>query len=148
MNRQSCKTFSSWLAVIVLLLSMTRAGMAQYSASIQGVVQDPSGAVVAGATVTLVNTETNWSKSDKTNAKGIFTFNTLPPSTFTLTVNATGFKKKVLSAFHVTPEQANSVNVTLELGAASEVVNVDASAAAQLDTETGYGWRHDHGKGY
>ncbi len=135
MNRTS-RNIVHWLAVMLIVLCVTRAGLAQYSASIQGVVLDPQGALVQNATVTLVNTETNWSKTDKTNSKGIFTFNTLPPSVFVMTVEAPGFKKKVLNGIRVIPEQANAVNVKLELGQASETVNVDTAASAGLDTET------------
>src|SRR6266699_5081423 len=70
---------------------------AQYRASIQGVVTDPQGAVVSGATVTLKNLETNQTLTTSTNDNGIYNFNALPPSQYSLTVEKTGFKKKVLS---------------------------------------------------
>ncbi len=135
MSRQS-HTLILWLAVIVFLFGMTRGSQAQYNASIQGVVQDPQGAVIPGATVTLVNLETNWSKTDTTNGKGIYTFNLLPPSRFSITVDAPGFTKKVLSDISVIPEQANAVNIKLELGQSSQSVTVSGTGNTGLDTET------------
>ena len=134
MNRQSRK-FILWFAAIGLFFTMIRPSQAQYNASIQGVVEDPQGAVVPGATVTLVNLETNWSKTDRTDGKGIYTFNALPPSHFSITVVASGFKKQVLTDVEVHPEQANAVNIRLELGEASQSVTVSESGTG-MDTET------------
>src|SRR5258708_12909014 len=65
---------------------------AQYRASIQGVVKDPAGAAVGGATVTLTNEETNQLLTTTTNDEGEDKFNSLPPSHFTLTTDKTAFQ--------------------------------------------------------
>ncbi len=109
---------------------------AQYRASIQGVVTDAQGSVVSGATVTLQNEETNQTLTATTDDNGVYNFNSLPPSHFTLTVEKTGFKKKVLKGVGVISEQANSVNVLLEVGQASETVTVNGDAEPLIDTET------------
>ena len=101
-----------------------------------GVVTDPSGAVVPGATVTLTDTSTNHTDTATTTAAGVYTFNALPPNNFTLTVTATGFKKKTLNNVQILPEQANSVNVQLALGASAQTVTVNGSQASLLNTET------------
>ena len=109
---------------------------AQYRASIQGVVSDPTGAVVPGANVTLTDTATNQKLTTVTSSGGVYTFNALPPSVFTLAVDKAGFKKKALSDVHIVPEQANALNVQLELGDASQTVTVDASNSTLLETQT------------
>ena len=112
------------------------AARAQYGASIQGTVTDPQGAVVPNATVTLTNTETNQAITRASSSAGVYSFNQLAPSRYTLVVTAAGFTRKELNDVQVTPEQANAVNVQLTPGAATENVTVNASQANALDTET------------
>jgi hypothetical protein len=109
---------------------------AQFRASIQGVVTDPRGSVVAGAQLTLVNKDTNTSLTATTNSEGIYNFNALPPSHFTLTVTMKGFQTKVLNDLTLIPEQPNAVNVQLQIGSTSETVMVSAGEVPALDTET------------
>src|SRR6266487_3942423 len=109
---------------------------AQYRASIQGVVTDPQGAVVSGATVTLKNLETNQTLTTSTNDNGIYNFNALPPSQYSLTVEKTGFKKKVLSNVGVIAEQANALHVQLDVGQVTKTVEVSGDATPLIDTET------------
>ena len=122
----------AWIAICLF----TPAARAQFRASIQGVVTDPAGAVVSGATVSLTDTATNHTSTATTSSGGVYTFNALPPSRFTLTVEAPGFKKKTLNDVQILPEQANAVNVQLALGQATQTVTVSGSQAALLDTET------------
>ena len=86
------------LRIIVLgagVCLMALVAHAQYRASIQGVVSDPTGAVVAGANVTLTDTATNQKLTTVTSSGGVYTFNALPPSVFTLAVDKAGFKKRL-----------------------------------------------------
>jgi hypothetical protein len=76
----------AWLSVPVL--------HAQYRASIQGVVTDPSGAVIPGATLTLTDTGTNETQVRTSDAAGIYNFNALPPDVFTLAVEKEGFQRR------------------------------------------------------
>ena len=121
------------LACFAVLVS---GASAQYRASIQGTVTDPQGAAVSGATVTLQNEETGAVTTAATNENGLYNFNSLPPSKFTITVEMAGFKKKVTKGFGVIAEQANSLNVELELGQVADTVTVDGNAAPLIDTET------------
>lgn len=109
---------------------------AQYNASIQGTVTDPAGAVVPNATVTLTNTETNQVITHKTSGSGVYTFNQLPPSLYTIAVSAKGFTRKELDHVQVTPEQANAVNVELGVGSDAQTVTVSGDQARALETET------------
>ncbi len=123
-------------AVAVIFLCLNAPAFAQFRTSIQGVVTDPQGAVVPGATLTLKNLSTNETAVRTSNATGVFNFNALPPDHFTLTAEMAGFKKKVLDNLQLIPEQSNALNVELEVGAVSMTTSVDASQAPALDTET------------
>jgi hypothetical protein len=130
--RNLCKV-GILLACLCLLLPEAHA---QYRASIQGVVTDPQGAAVPGAKVTLKNLATNQTQTTTTNNDGIYNFGALPPSQYSLTVEKQGFKKKVLDTVGVIAEQANAVNIQLEVGAVTESVTVSGNSTPLIDTET------------
>ncbi|MDE1161852.1 MAG: carboxypeptidase-like regulatory domain-containing protein [Acidobacteriaceae bacterium] len=109
---------------------------AQFRTSIQGTVTDPSGAVIPNAKLDLKDNQTNQVRSIVSDASGVFTFQALPADHFTLTITSTGFKKKVYSDLTFIPEQANSLQVQLDLGAADTTINVDASTVPVIDTQT------------
>jgi Carboxypeptidase regulatory-like domain/TonB dependent receptor len=124
------------LGMLVCFAVVLCSAHAQYRASIQGVVTDPGGGVVSGVTVTLKNLETNQTVTATTDDNGIYNFNGLPPSQYSITVEKQGFKKKVLDAVGVIAEQANAVNVQLEIGQATETVTVNGDSTPLIDTET------------
>lgn len=124
------------LSTVSCLFLFALLAQAQYRGSIQGVVTDPQGAVVSGAKVTLTNLETGQSFAAVSDDRGIFNFNGLPPSHFSVTVEKGGFKTKKIDDFSITAEQANALNVQMEVGQATESVTVSAESAPLLDTET------------
>src|ERR1035437_9939082 len=77
--------------LISILLGVARLSTAQGAASISGTVQDPSGAVVANATVTIQNPVSTYQRSTITNASGNFRFPNVPFNPYHLTVTASGF---------------------------------------------------------
>jgi len=123
------------VSMACILLSAALAH-AQYRTSIQGVVTDPTGAVVAGAKLTLTTPATGQKQERVSNETGVFNFNALAAAKFRLVVEKDGFQKKVIENLELVPEQPNSLTVQLALGAASTIVTVDASATPLLDTET------------
>ena len=132
------RTFS-FLAICgtaVVWLCFTSSAVAQFRTSIQGVVTDPTGAVIPGATLTLKNLSTNETITRTSDAAGVYNFNALPADHFELTVERNGFKKKVLDQLQLIPEQPNGINVQLELGEISSTVTVNAATQPALDTET------------
>jgi carboxypeptidase family protein/TonB-dependent receptor-like protein len=124
------------VVLIVFLVLLAKDARAQYRTSIQGVVTDPSGAVVPGATLTLTNTQTGEKQVHTSNEQGVYNFNALPAAPFHLEVEKKGFGKKVLDNVQLIPEQANSLNVQLEVGATAQTVEVDADTVSAMDTET------------
>ena len=124
------------LGMLACLTVVLCSAQAQYRASIQGVVTDPQGSAISGATITLKNLETGQILTATTNENGIYNFNGLPPSQYALTLEKEGFKKKVLDEVGVIAEQANAVNVQLEVGQISETVTVNGNSTPLIDTET------------
>jgi hypothetical protein len=134
--RRGAGLWAASLAALCLLILTAVPARAQFRTSIQGTVTDPQGAVIPGATLTLVDLATNETVVHKSDPAGVYNFDALPADQFTLTVERDGFKKKVLDHLQLIPEQANAVNVQLEIGGSSETVTVDASTVSALDTET------------
>ena len=120
----------------VLSLFLVASTHAQYRASIQGVVTDPQGATVSGATVTLTNHETNQTLTTTTDNNGIYNFTGLGPSQYTLSVEKAGFNRKVLDNVGIIAEQANALNVQLNIGDVSQSVTVSGDSTPLIDTET------------
>lgn len=119
----------------LVFLFATSPVWAQYRASLRGTVTDPQGAVIPGATVTLANAATNQTMVSTSDANGIYQFNALPPAPYRLTVDAPGFKQKVFENVQIIPEQANGLDVQLEVGQTQQTVTVTGTTQA-LDTET------------
>src|SRR5579875_1730703 len=103
MRQHSCGPFRAWLAVMVgaLCLSLFSAtGRAQATTatgSIQGVVTDPSGAVVAGARITILNKDTGQAIHLTTTSAGVYNSGPLLPGSYTVRVEAQGFKTAELA---------------------------------------------------
>ena len=122
----------SMFACIILSAAVAHA---QYRASLRGTVTDSEGAVVPGATVTLVNTDTNQTMVSTSDPSGIYNFNALPPAPYRITAEHDGFTKKVLEHVVIIPEQLNSLDLQLAVGQVSQTVTVTDTIQA-LDTET------------
>lgn len=120
--------------VLCTVFSAT-AAHAQYRAGIQGVVTDANAALVPGATVTLVSNETKFSFIAKTGESGIYTFASLAPGAYTVTVEKSGFSRKTLTDVRVDAGQMRSLNVQLDVGPLTESVTVSASSVPLLQTE-------------
>lgn len=128
--------FMRTIVFVICAMFFVAAAQAQYRASIQGTVSDSQGAAVSGATVTLRNLETNQVSTSTTNENGIYNFNALPPSKYSVTVEKAGFKKKVLENVGVIAEQANALNIQLDIGQVTDSVTVNGDSTPLIDTET------------
>src|SRR5271167_555378 len=136
MSRSTSSALRSVSFLVCIILSTVLAH-AQYRTSIQGTVTDSTGAVVSGANLTLTNPATGEKQVRVSNDAGVYNFNALAAARFQLIVEKDGFAKKIINNIELIPEQPNALNVQLAVGSASvETVNVDASAAPLLDTET------------
>ena len=103
--------------------------------NITGRVTDPSGAVIAGAQVTVTQTAMNFENVTHTNEEGIYRAQSLRPGPYRVSVVAAGFKNLIRDGIDLRIGDTLAVNVTLEIGAVSDSVLVTA-AAGLLETET------------
>src|SRR5207248_808336 len=97
--------------------------------SLQGVVKDPAGAVIPGARVTVRNEETGASQVTTTDSRGHYSFSNVQAGNSALFVSSPGFKRYDLSNFYLGVGRTNEIDATLEVGPATETVEVQASAA-------------------
>jgi hypothetical protein len=123
---------------ICLLAGGASASLAQTtgSATLRGVVKDPNGAIVAGATVTLKSLRTESERKTKTNSDGIYVFSAVEPSNYELKVEASGFKALAQTDVKISPGDNRGLDVTLEVGAANETVTISGTLE-EIKTETG-----------
>jgi hypothetical protein len=104
------------------------------SGTITGRVTDATGAVVPGAKVTVTDTATKSSKTAATNKEGLFVYVDLTPATYDITVDKQGFKQAAVVGQELIVGQALTVNLTLEVGAANQTVEVRSTPGAELQT--------------
>ncbi len=135
MNRRS---LSALALMAALLLTYAPAALAQGTTSrVTGVVQDASGAVVEGATVTLTNEGTNVSLTIQTTSTGTYVFDSVQVGTYTVSVEKQGFKKFVSTSNPINVNQPSTVNVSLEAGDIAESVTVQGSAELVQTSSSG-----------
>ena len=133
-------SLSMALAVVMLFLAGTagQSALAQdIVGRISGTVTDTQGSVVPGAKVTITDEATGVSRPPlTTNGSGLFVADGLPVSTYKVSVEQGGFKKTSVAGNSLTAGGRLTVNVTLEPGTVTEMVNVEA-AAVQINTTSG-----------
>lgn len=123
-----------WQAVLVSLAVVSVAAFSQSTGGrILGRVADPTGAVLAGVKVVLVNEATGASRDTQTNASGDYTFVEVVPGTYRVEYELAGFKKSVQKSVTVDVNQVVTLNQILQIGATQETVEV-TSEAPQVDT--------------
>ena len=106
--------------------------------SITGFVKDPSGSTVPNATVTVQNEATGTERKTLTNDAGYFTVTNVPAGYYTVSVAAPGFKKFDATHNKLDPNAVATVDANLTVGAATETVEVVATAAP-LQSESAVG---------
>ncbi|MBL8216441.1 MAG: TonB-dependent receptor [Bryobacterales bacterium] len=116
----------------LLLCALPLAAQTQ-TATIRGVVEDGTGAVVPNATLTLTNVEQNRPYTATSNESGSYAFLLIPPGNYRLDVAAQGFKKLSREGLTLQVAQVAELNVSLELGSLTETVQVNAETPL-LDT--------------
>ena len=103
----------------------------QVTGSVVGAVVDPSRSAVPSADVTITESETRVERHTQTDTLGNFTFNALPPGTYTLAVTANGFKRFVKTNVALPPSERLAVGVLqLELGQVNETISVTGQGAS------------------
>ncbi len=123
----------SLLAAGLIVLSAATLIAQSGRGGISGTVLDATGAVVPAAKVIAKDTAKGTALSTVTTAAGVYSFVSLAPGTYEVTVSREGFQTSLQKNIRVTVDQTNTVNVTLPTGGANDTVTVDASSS-QLDS--------------
>ncbi|MCX6624361.1 MAG: carboxypeptidase-like regulatory domain-containing protein, partial [Acidobacteria bacterium] len=128
------------LVLLIGCLALHSLAMAQgITASLQGVIQDASGAVIPGAKVVVVNTATNAATPAVTTTDGSFVVTSLPPGPYRVEVEANGFKKLERANVELRVDQSARLTMTLEIGALSDSVKVTGESPLLEPTTSSLG---------
>ena len=133
-------TRRSWsFALVLLLVGFASNGFSQSAnTSLRGVVKDPSGAVVPGATVDIADSATGFKASATSNGAGEYRFPQIPPAKYTISVTASGFGSQSKFA-ELLVNQPATIDFTLSVQASQQVVNVSAEAQTLNTTDASIG---------
>ncbi|MBI4873762.1 MAG: TonB-dependent receptor [Acidobacteria bacterium] len=124
-----------WVGLLVSLLLVSPVLAQIGTSTVTGRVTDPTGAVVPGVQVTVVNTATNFRFTAQTNEQGLFRAQSLQPGQYRVTFQAAGFKTIVRESIDLRGGDTLPLDAVLEVGALSEQVEITGRAPL-LETET------------
>src|SRR3954471_13997853 len=120
-----------WLLVLAVALgnlAVPASAQTGSTGSVAGIVSDPTGAVVPGATVTLTDQSTGRKVTATTTDAGRYVFPNIDPGTYEVAVTKTGFARTSIPGQSVRVGQVATVNAALRLGSSSETVEVQSTA--------------------
>ncbi len=126
---------STLTLALMLMLPTLAPAQSLTSGGVNGTVLDPSGAAVAGATVTLKNNDTGSTQTTKSNGTGAYRFDLLNPGSYSVTASAQGLQT-TSHAINVAVGQSSAVNIQMQVASASQTVEVTAAASA-IQTDNG-----------
>ncbi|HZD30912.1 MAG TPA: TonB-dependent receptor, partial [Candidatus Angelobacter sp.] len=118
----------AWVAVFSLICLWAVSAEAQVSAVLSGRVTDPSGAVVASASVTATSQETGLARATVTNASGMYELLALPIGRYQVSARKTGFAEEVRTGLVLVVGQNATVDFSLKVGQVTEQVTVEGDA--------------------
>lgn len=127
------QALKSQCVVAAVVLCFAATALAQTTASLIGNVTDPSGAAVGHCSVKVTETSTGQVRTTTTDETGAYLFTLLPPGSYSIRVEAAGFKVEVRTGITVSVQANVRVDIPLSVGDVSETVTV-ASQAPAVDT--------------
>jgi len=125
-SRNRASVFALFLALFASFPVLS-AHAQQTLGGITGVVTDPQGAILPGATVTAVNTGTGLKRTTTAGSNGFYALPDLPIGTYSVTITLTGFEAEKLSSLLVQGDSTKTFNAQLKVGATSDTVTVEAT---------------------
>src|ERR1700761_2428042 len=138
MTRRQQLCISRWIiALFILAAAITGIGSAQTNyGAVRGLVSDPQGAMLANASVILLNEQTKVARTTVTNSGGEYLFTALDPGTYTLTITAPGFNKLEQKSIVVGIGTTQTADATMKTGDVTTEVVVNAESSPMIDTAT------------
>ena len=138
MKKQSLPVVQALLVFVGIVLLCVPTFAQTATSSVRGTVKDPQGNVVVGAAATLSNADTGFSRNATSNDSGQFAFESIPPGTYKLEIEAKNFKRSSITDIKAMVAKPTDLAVQLEIGAVTETVSVQAGASeALLNTQDG-----------
>jgi hypothetical protein len=123
------------LCAATLFCASASLGQSQSNAAdLNGTVRDAQGAVVVNASVTARNPATNFTRNANTNSEGYYRITNLPPGEYEVTVEAPNYKKAVVPSYKLTVGASADLDLTLEVGQISEIVNISTEDQPVVET--------------
>lgn len=123
-------------ALLIAIASSLTLQAQNTEATVLGTVRDPSGSVVAGATVQLSNQGTGSNRSATTDSNGDYRFSGVVIGSYVLKIDATGFQKEEFSQFDLLARESRRLDATLKIGTQAESVDVQATDVPDVQTDT------------
>src|SRR6266567_6649340 len=117
------------LCVLTSILLITATAFGQASTSIRGTVSDPQGGVIGGGVLELVGEQTGFKRSIVTDERGAYQFSQVPPGTYVLVAQMTGFAVVTHTGVDLLVDTPTRLDVKMEVATVAETVNVEADAA-------------------
>ena len=136
MNRTKKMIFSASLTLSFIALTCVSIFAQQITATVTGTITDLNGAVVPGATVTARSNDTGLTKTSVTGDNGIYTITFLPPGTYNITIEKTGFANATRENIKLEVAQTAGIDITLGVTAGNIEVEVNSNEVQLLQTET------------
>ncbi len=127
MNR-SCSLVFCLSVGLLVLLAVSNAYAQGVGGTITGTISDPSGAAVAGAEVSITNTDTGITTTVVTTSEGFYSVPNLVPGPYTVSAKASGFSTTAVSGVTLTVNAEKQINIALKVGQTSQTVEVTAAA--------------------
>ena len=138
------------LAFLMMLVALVAVSIAQTAGTgaIAGTVTDPGGAVVAGASISVIDVATGLTRTHVSASTGTYLVPLLPPATYRVEVNKSGFKVSVSAEIPVHVTETATLNVKLQVGSVQETVEVTGARGTVADGDERVGPRdRQHSRG-
>jgi hypothetical protein len=130
----------TWRYLLAFLYIVLAAGPARAATggSISGVTTDPTGAMIAGATLKLVNTAQHTIYQAISDRLGFYSFPNLPVATYDLVATASGFAPQKKARLEVDTDSELRIDITLDMGTVTNTVTVSSASGAQVESSATY----------
>jgi hypothetical protein len=127
MKTSRVSLFFAVFAVVFAFYAPLVIGQSATTGALTGTVTDPSGGVIAGATVTLTNLGTGQTRTTTTGGNGSYTFSLIPPGNYSVTFSASGFQSLEVPSVTVNVTETDVLNRSLKVGAQTQQVTVEST---------------------
>ncbi len=127
------------IQAFLLLALFAHLAIAQSTSQLNGSVSDPSGAKVAGANITLIDTATGLQRATTSSTAGLYEFVEVPPGTYRLEANAKGFAPFIASSVTLIVKTPSTLNIKFQVAGVAESVTVEGEAPLINRTDASLG---------